>query len=317
MNYILIILISVITFTVNAEVSCADKELSYYYEKIEKLTSREEDIDRQYKIGNNNFIKRELYDKLTSLYDSCFKGYIQTINLKKLNSKQLHKLFTTVKKVNFYIPNNDLINSLKIILHEKDQRGEHIENLLTNIYRSHIKLRQFQQAKDFATIYPNIEFSYLPKDIKTAQFTNEKTTFHLINKDESFSLIQREVMLKTKNYIVIISSPICSPSNRFLSWLHKDENQAIKNALIPNTLFMSPPASSIFISEWTAVQKKYSDVNMQLSHKKSDWPDIQSWATPTMYFYKDGKLFNQLVGWPDEGRKEELKEAMQDIGLLN
>ena len=55
---------------------------------------------------------------------------------------------------------------------------------------------------------------------------------------------------------------------------------------------------------------------MQYTYKESDWPEIDYWGTPTLYFYHDGELKQQLVGWPREGREKQLKEALRNVGLL-
>jgi len=44
-----------------------------------------------------------------------------------------------------------------------------------------------------------------------------------------------------------------------------------------------------------------------------DWPQIPYWGTPTFYFIKEGRVIQQIVGWPPEGRVKALLAALQSI----
>ncbi len=287
-----------------------------YYIAIEKLNSDEFDVDIAYEIDNKTLIKRSLYDNLESFYASCFKSYVKNIKLQELDSTKLHKLFGIVYKVNFYTPKLALTEAAKNILDEKQKRGENITLLLPQIHQSYLKLRLFDKAKDFATQYPDIELSVVPSNIELLTTNKVKSTYQLDNTNSEQRIVQKEIEADNEYQIVVVSSPACNPSNRFLKWLHQPENEKIKNAFMSNSLFLVPPSGSLFLSKWEKINSQYPEVKMQLSHSKSQWPEIGYWATPTMYFYKKGKLFSQLIGWPPEGREEELIIAMKELELL-
>lgn len=50
-------------------------------------------------------------------------------------------------------------------------------------------------------------------------------------------------------------------------------------------------------------------------YQTQQWPEIDYWGTPAFYFYQDGRLQGSLLGWPAEGRTEELQQMLKRIGL--
>lgn len=303
--------------SVRFEFCPSTESIKNYYENIERLTSKELDINANYYIGNKAFVKRKLYDRLEELSDSCFNDYVETLDLKKLSSVQLHKLSLMINRVNFYTPNPFLIEKLVEILALKQSKGENVELQLSKVYDSYIKLRLFSKAKAFAKQYPDVDFSTLPQEIELLDKAATKSTYELQVSNIKNKLIQVEFEPNPHHQIVIISSPMCNPSNRFIDWLHQPQNAQIQKLIVSNTLFMTPPAPSLYSNSLDQLNLQYPEVNMQLGHSKSDWPEIQYWATPTMYFYKEGQLVHQLIGWPPEGREQELTAALTEIGLLN
>ena len=306
------------SFSKNNELSVCPSEpfINNYFNAVQKLTSREFDKDIAYNVGSKTFIKRKRYESLTTFFNSCFSDFLNEISIEELNTSQLHKFFTTIHKINFYIPKPVLTEIAKDILDEKQKRGENITLLLPKIHQSYLKLRLFDKAKDFATQYPDIELSVVPSNIELLTTNKVKSTYQLDNTNGEQRIVQNEIEADNEYQIVVVSSPACNPSNRFLKWLHQPENEKIKNAFMSNSLFLVPPSGSLSLSKWEKINSQYPEVQMQLSHSRSQWPEIGYWATPTMYFYKKGKLFSQLIGWPPEGREEELIMAMKELKLL-
>lgn len=50
-------------------------------------------------------------------------------------------------------------------------------------------------------------------------------------------------------------------------------------------------------------------------YQTQQWPEIDYWGTPAFYFYQDGRLQGSLLGWPAEGRAEELQQMLKRISL--
>jgi hypothetical protein len=64
--------------------------------------------------------------------------------------------------------------------------------------------------------------------------------------------------------------------------------------------------------------QQYAPIEMKYTYQESQWPEIEYWATPSFYFYfyMDGKLVKQVVGWPHEGRAKALQAGLKAIALL-
>ncbi|HTX59458.1 MAG TPA: hypothetical protein VMH02_07220, partial [Verrucomicrobiae bacterium] len=56
---------------------------------------------------------------------------------------------------------------------------------------------------------------------------------------------------------------------------------------------------------------------MTFAYAESEWPAIDRWELPVFYFFRDGKLAAEVVGWPRGGRKPQILRALQQIGLVD
>lgn len=53
-----------------------------------------------------------------------------------------------------------------------------------------------------------------------------------------------------------------------------------------------------------------------LAYKRSEFPFIDSWETPTFYFLDGPSVVKKVVGWPQEGQIQELLDGARAIGLV-
>jgi len=103
-------------------------------------------------------------------------------------------------------------------------------------------------------------------------------------------------------HIIVVANDFCSFSKRFLNFVHS--NDLIENSMKKNSTWISPVD---FDLEEGALIKDIYNV--------SDWPEIESWETPSIYFFHDGKLVSKIIGWPNEGKVDDFIVHSNKIGL--
>ena len=109
----------------------------------------------------------------------------------------------------------------------------------------------------------------------------------------------------------MIGSLYCSPSNRFTNWLTSSKYY---NFFKKNSLIVIPPSYALEYKVAVDFRKRYQ-LNLVYAYKMKSWPEVDYWATPNFYFYKDGKLVDSFDSWPKDGRR--IKRFEKAIWTLN
>lgn len=55
---------------------------------------------------------------------------------------------------------------------------------------------------------------------------------------------------------------------------------------------------------------------MDYIYRQSDWTAIDTWSTPTFYFFRNGRRVGKLSGWAPGGEGERtLRNELEKLGL--
>ncbi|MCX4026412.1 hypothetical protein H0A36_24385 [Endozoicomonas sp. SM1973] len=274
-----------------------------------KITSYISQIESQ---DDSLSIDGKLVSKKLKAYEKLFKNCIDNRqSFRELSIQELYKHYKNIHTIAFYTSNVTHVNYMQTVLDETIKRGEKNKSQLSEMYRAYVQTRQFTQANRLKKQYPDIGLSRLPT-IKGNEGGGRSLLF--IEQDGKI-LVQKSFDFSQGAQIVVISSPICGPSRRYLSWLQT--KREILSVFNNHSTWIMPVTGQLYIDEVVESNKKNAPIKMAYTYKESDWPEITYWGTPTFYFYLDGKLKQQIVGWPREGREKELKQALKDIGLLS
>jgi len=270
------------------------------------------DFEYSYTDNGSNFVGNKRNQVYKSFFRQCFKFQLEKADLDELSSKELHRLFNIIFHVNFYTQQKLLKSYLKKIILIKKSKGEIVDNLLEMLHSAYIRSRSIQEARQLESEHPNLK---LPKTYALLIERQVARGYLELNNEEQ-SLVSQGFEFKKGGYVIVISSPVCSPSQRFLEWLRASENSKLKKIFESNALFITPTDSSFYIEHMLEANLKNAPLKLNYAFDKEEWPEIQLWATPTLYFFYDGELQGQLIGWPKEGRKEELIDGLKKVKLL-
>ena len=81
-------------------------------------------------------------------------------------------------------------------------------------------------------------------------------------------------------------------------------------------LWLAGPDKIADFGLYRSWNQQHPDQPMRIVYKVAEWPQFDSWATPTFYFLSKGKVRAEIVGWPRGGRKREVRSALRRIRLL-
>jgi len=302
-------------------------DFTYIYQQLSDI--KQNDI----KITHSEVYGEQLasidIEKYLSLYNQCIAPWLSAITSKQLdkqlNKQQIHKLYRAISNIAFYTSDIKAINDLERLTKLKLSKGEQPKRLITTLYRALIRTRQFERAKLISQQYPQLNLNQTA--IITDQTSGEtepyqakndgiRSYFEIVEFDDATTPIKitRERFDFPKGpHIVVVSSAICGPCKRLFTWL-KSEPQLMQ-VMNQHATWLTPAEDSLFADEMLSTYQTYTPIKLNYVHHQSQWPEITFWATPSFYFYLDGKLQGQLVGWPKGGQKQLFLRALKTLGL--
>jgi len=264
------------------------------------------------KTNGKDFIidnRKELYK---SLFEQCLYNKLLPSKWQSFSYREQHRLFSFLLHVNFYFPDSYLLETMIAIVKHMESKGKFIDNMLVSIHEAIVRSRKITEARALEATYPYITFSktfpMISSEINLRSYLYLDTT----NKQ----LIKKGFKFPSTGYVVVISSPLCSPSKRFTTWLNLKKNSTFKEVFTNNAIFLTPTDSTLYIDALSTLNKSIAPIQMHYSIDRNEWPEIQLWDTPTFYFYHNGVLKSQLVGWKSNEVSKQLMEHLNNIELF-
>lgn len=167
--------------------------------------------------------------------------------------------------------------------------------------------RMLDEARRFAEATPSLGVT-LPTFKKRNVRAGRPTLWTF--EDGGGALVQRAADLDAP-MIVVVSHPLCGFSQAAATQILEDED--LRARFMPPSVWLLPQTALFDAREVQAWEAAHHPFTMAYANTQAEWPMIDSWATPTFYFLKGGKVVHKVVGWPAEGRKAELREGLAKL----
>lgn len=278
------------------------------YETLEIVNSNR---SAPYQLDNGNIITLDPRgENLYQLFQNCLRPALNKNIITFLSDEEINTLFDIIHYVfrhNSYREN--IIDSLEKIIDFEVEHNRINDEHLSIFYRDLIAARQFDQARDFYKVHNIVNEDKVPEIIKI----NHKG--RKIFEARENQLVETGFNFPEGGHIVIVSSAYCGPSRRFRAWLDSHPDKNLTQLVTNNTTWIESTDGGYKLEHLVEYNEAVGPHKIYIIESESDWPEIKSWATPELYFYEDGVLMAQLVGWPPEGREQELKETLKYITL--
>ncbi len=245
-------------------------------------------------------------------YDGLFASLQNRSNLTKLNGADVSLLYLAASMANFYTFDARYLDDMQLDLAELQKRGGATQANYDEMYYSFIATRQFSRARAFARAHPRLALVRIPEFRDVSDAGSSGPTAMIVSPDGRV-LSRRSVNLHKPAQIVVITTPFCHFSQRAIPNIESDTT--LGQAFRDHATWLVPPVRGGFddVEQWN---REHPHEAMQIAYKFQEWPMFDRWETPTFYFLKRGKVVAQVVGWPRQGRKREVKAALRRVGLL-
>lgn len=290
----LVVLLAVASFVA----ACgAERNIRTYSAEIENLNGAEGEVPVK---------------EIASRYERHLARYTTAESVVRLSTTALRNLFDSTFTAALASANSSHAYALGTVAAEMARRGSLRRGDVTDLQGIYIQAREFDNARRLVSEYPDYKLETIPE--VTGKVSTAAANSMELSPDGS-ELQIRDFAQASGPRIVVVSSLRCGPSNRALG--------DIKGASLINEIFkkhaiwVMPPQSRLDVKEMTLWNAENPGFRFLHAYSPDGWQGIDIWnETPVFYFLRDGQQKVKVIGWPKDGRWDELKAGLKAIGLM-
>jgi hypothetical protein len=254
---------------------------------------------------------RKKADLLSNQYDLLFRPLQKRTVLQHLGEGDLAALYQAAHAVTFYAHDKNYLNDMVLDMQILQQHGAVTGMELDQMYQSFISLRQFDAAKQFLATHPSLDVEPLPHVERIpAMPSDAKLVLQTVPGQNT--LIEKPIVLNRQIQIIVVGHPLCHFTQHAVQDLQHYPD--VWHALNQHAIWIAPQDGILDITDFQKWNRHYPEAKMAAVYNQNDWPMIDYWGTPTFYFMRNGKLVDEVSGWPN---LTALEQGMRKLGLLN
>lgn len=233
-------------------------------------------------------------------------------SLGSLSNADAERFHEASQTLSFYANDPRHANQLRRAMDELQRRGINADRNRKDMLGHYFAARMVEEAIEFAANPANVDLGELPAfDRHQESGVSHRMLWQV--SDDGRTISDLAFSAPGDAYVLVVGSPWCSFSRSAgeaisgdadLSRLMSDHSAWI----VPQ--FVMPNFSDI--AEWNV---EHPSLRMSIVYRRSEWPEISSWATPAFHFLKDGKVLKSVTGWPDDSQLVEVEKGLKAIGL--
>lgn len=250
--------------------------------------------------------------KFIASYDAHLRGLVTPKLVATYPTPSLTALFDGVNIAAFYSFAVQPAEDMVVIARELQRRGALSDKQISTVFNTLLSVRRIQEALAWRSEFPKLFTDPLPAFTEAGPLPVHLPTEWVISSDQK-TMERRPVQFGSGAQVVVISQTFCHFSQHAIADIQADE--ALRKRLAGHIKWLAPQSRGFYPDELADWNRTHPLFPMTVAYDFAEWPSIDSWGTPTFYFFRDGALIRKVEGWPKEGRKNELKEALDAVGL--
>ena len=254
---------------------------------------------------------RIVASKVHERYRALFSRYQTSAALAHVGPEDVALIFRAASADFLYSVSSVSLADMQLDLTELRRRGIARNDDDEKVYSALVESRLFDGARAFAKLHRLASVEAVPDVVENA---GRKRPTVLLVTEGGKKLVRRAVDIEHGRLIVVISSPLCHFCQRAIRSIESD---AVLRPLIRNhALWIVPPDQSTPFATVARWNRLHPSEQMSYVYRREEWPMVERWETPVFYFLKDGRVVSTVRGWPDAGRKAELRRSLRLVGLM-
>ena len=250
---------------------------------------------------------------LAEFYSTNIADEQKPAALQQLPANSVDLLFRATYDTAFYTYDQRYVQDMQADLDRL--RALHADELrhYQDLYTTLVSVRDFDAARAVLASQPKASSDPAPDIVESLVDSGRPSA--LVLSESGSSATQQPIQLSGAIDIVVIGHPLCHFSHNAVAAIEADPRLNAVFArhaqwLMPQDGRMQPRV----VAPWNVAHPL---ARMDYIYRQRDWPAIDTWSTPTFYFFKNGMLVGKLAGWAPNGDGERaLRGELKKLGLL-
>lgn len=268
-------------------------------------TSLEQKFDEAY-FARADMAHGRPHASASALYDRLLAPYQHPRRLVGLDDSDLGLLFRAAATSASISRHTRYLDDLQTDLAELRRRGIATSGQVVDVHDALVAGRRFADANALANIYPAAGIKRLPPLHVTSGIAANDPSALLMEPDGK-SMLHKPIDMQAPLRIVVVAG--CHFSEDAVRAIRADAQ--LDDLFHRHAIWLSDENESLAdVLEWN---RAYPDQPMNIAWRNADWSMLDSWAIPTFYVFRDGKLVDRWSGWNGLG---EIRRHIVKDGLL-
>jgi hypothetical protein len=239
-------------------------------------------------------------------YDRLFGSYQAPQHLHSLNHTDLRLLRRAVEEAVAYVPSPMHVAQLRMDLVEMQRRDMVEDKDYARLHQALIASRDFDAASTLARSHPDMGTDTVPAFRKPTSLPQGQPTALTVNAQNS-RMSRQPFDLSTPLRIVVVAS--CHFSQDAARAIEADAQ--LRPIFASDAIWLA--SQKEYFSSVTDWNREFPDQPIHIAWQDSEWSMLDSWAMPTFYVFRHGRLVKKFSGWHDV---KTLKHSLQEAGVL-
>jgi hypothetical protein len=250
---------------------------------------------------------------IATLYAELFPAAFGEEALKQRSDDDLHYLFRSAWLANFYTTDPNVVHDMSHAFAELQKRNIAKRDDYQKLYGAFIGARMLTEAGDFFAQYQAMGLDALPA-FREAPDINPGVPSEWVVNPVAPELLRQPFVFGASARVLVVSHPLCHFTQNAVRDIFADPQ--LSTVFAERAHWLAPQSQRLQVELFQQWNRDHPQAPMSIAYEESEWPMLDEWATPIFYFFRDGALISKVVGWPAEGHRDELRDALRQIGLL-
>lgn len=244
--------------------------------------------------------------RIARRYEQLFAAAQRPDVLSAISRPDLRLLRRAASFAAYGAPDAPRIADLQADLAEMQRRGMVEDTDYRDLYLTLIGAREFAAAATLREQRPGMDVAPLPRFVPDAVPRTGLPT--VLSVDARSDTMRRQAIdLGGPLRIVVIAG--CHFSEDAAKAIEADA--PLRSLFARHSVWLAEPSQPLeAVAEWN---RQFADLPMHVAWRQDEWPMLPSWAMPTYYIFRHGRLVARFGGW--QGTSE-LRRALHAAGAL-